>query len=132
MSFMMHCLRPKLDGSTATVEMDLMNIPRCVGVSCDAEHLYSTTLLQVINDIQGSFGHDGDWKCHFFHDFEALKSAPGRTIELPTNAPNKQSPDGIIDEGEEGEVESAGITISQHGKLFSTVLVVGSFTLFFH
>lgn len=121
MSFIMNCKRSGGNGSKSTLEMELLHIPRCVGISCDQGHLYRKTLIHVLEELKGSFGTNDDWKCSFFHDFEALLAAPGRTIEVPTNAPTKQqAPD------------SGGNAMYQHGKFVSTVvLIAGSLTLLF-
>ena len=67
-----------------SLDMDLKNIPTCVGKSCDARHLYST-LITVLDGIKGSIGSgtEYDWTCRYYHDFESLISAPSTVIEIP-------------------------------------------------
>jgi hypothetical protein len=76
-SILMRCSR---ENEKQFLDMDLLNIPSCVGKSCDAGHLYQT-LLQILNNIQNSIG-EGNWQCKFFHDFDSLISAPA-VIEVP-------------------------------------------------
>lgn len=67
------------------LDMELLNIPSCVGRSCDSGHLY-LTLINILSGIETSMGGSGEewnWKCTFYHDFESLKRAPATIIELP-------------------------------------------------
>lgn len=66
-----------------SLEMELINIPTCIGKSCDSGQLY-LTLVDVLSVIETSIGsgEDWNWKCHFYHDFESLLNAPATVIEI--------------------------------------------------
>ena len=67
-----------------SLNMDLKNIPTCLGKSCDSRHLYST-LINVLDGVKGSIGSGAayHWTCRYYHDFESLIAAPSTVIEIP-------------------------------------------------
>ena len=79
-SILMRCSK-----ESSNLEMELMNIPSCIGKSCDTQHLY-LSLLNVLAGIEVSMGNgassDWDWTCAFYHDFESLRVAPHNVIEI--------------------------------------------------
>ncbi len=83
------------------LEMELINIPACIGKSCDNGHLY-LTLVDVLSAIETSIGsgEDWNWKCHFYHDFESLLNAPATVIE-------------IVDSKIDSKIDSKGISRSK-------------------
>mmetsp|Transcript_18749 Transcript_18749/g.22986 ORF Transcript_18749/g.22986 Transcript_18749/m.22986 type:complete len:314 (-) Transcript_18749:282-1223(-) len=83
-SILMKCSNSDIDGF---LEMELLNVPSCVGKTCDAGNLYHT-LINVLYDIQSSLGENEDWDCNFYHDFESLLNAPTSVISLLSDTDN--------------------------------------------
>lgn len=67
-----------------SLQMDLKNIPSCLGKSCDSRYLY-LSLINVLRGVQDSLGTGSkwSWECTYYHDFESLMSAPSAAIEIP-------------------------------------------------
>ena len=87
----------KFDGNY-TLDMQLLNVPSCIGVSCDAGYLY-LTLTHILDGVKESMG-DGEgtdnpdvdaWDCTYYHSMGTLADAPATVITMEGNDKKKSA-----------------------------------------
>jgi hypothetical protein len=65
-----------LPGAELDLEMELKNIPSCVGETCDLGEIYSIVLDSIKATEASISGTDSNISCDFFHDYIDLTAAP--------------------------------------------------------
>jgi len=77
-TLLMVCEGP-IAGGEFELEMELINVPFCVGTTCQLGEVYNA-LLDIFDSTENSVS-EFDMQCQYFHDYDSLSNTP-HTIQI--------------------------------------------------
>lgn len=100
------------DSGFLELEMELMNIPSCFGITCKVDEIYESLLGGLRATDASVSGADNGLACSFYHDYDSLEGSTPNTIKV-------QGPD----TNQDYNTTSTAATVTNTGFAVFTIII---------